>query len=267
MAILLFQVILAKVLIIDVDPNHSSGSYINYFLFSKGISVTYLQSFTPDSLRRYKTTWLFLGVYSAKYVLDSIEIEAIEDFLMNGGSLYIEGGDAFGIDPMRGKLDSLLGIDPERTEDGTNDLFEVEGKENLLIPSVAGLRSEYDGERFWIDRLHPFQYPPFGGVSQDFLINPTSFYSVGIAYNSGTWKTAALSFELSGLRGEVRDSIIFEIVKFLSPQEKLGENYFQVDLRSGEGRFFDILGRRVQRPLVGGVYFDPIRKRKIIIFH
>ena len=152
-------------LILDLDPNNTSGpvvdSFLRYELLAEGDYVVDPLFF--NFLNNYEYVLIFLGIFSLKYVLDLEEIGKVRDYLEAGGRVYAEGGDCWGVDLLRAEWDSLFGIDYNLTEDGTNDLFVVEGIENELIPGVGGRTWNYFGENYWIDRLGTFSIPPFGG--------------------------------------------------------------------------------------------------------
>jgi hypothetical protein len=219
--IMLFQSPFDNYLILDLDPNHTSGAHVDSLLrlelLAEGDYETDPEGF--NFLGNYSYVMIFLGVFSLKYVLNLDEIEKVREYLEMGGRVYAEGGDCWGADPYRAEWDSLFGIDFTLTEDGSNDLFVVEGVENTFIPGVSGNLWNYLGENYWIDRLGVFPSPPLGGSSSVFLINPTYPYNVGVVYLQGDWRTVALSFEISGL-GDT--SIVYDILEFLV--EGLGAN-------------------------------------------
>jgi len=174
------------VVIIDLDPNTSSGPVIEGVIQNFDIGVDYMTDF-PANLNYYSTIFVCLGIYSSNYVLPVNEGQLLADFLNNGGSLYMEGGDTWYYDQST-PVHPMFNIDPEA--DGTSDLGTVLGQDSTFTEDMS---FNYLGENSWIDHI--------SAISPAFLIfeNDNPVYGACVAYDAGTYKTIGASFEFGGL--------------------------------------------------------------------
>ncbi len=184
-------------LVWDPDPNHSSGPVIYSILRDslgyQGDYTTDLAAYAND-LPYYQSLFVCVGMYSDNYrILEgSQEAQWIEDYLAQGGNVYLEGGDVWYFDPASANghdFGPSFGI--QATADGSNDLATVEGVDGTF---TQGMSFPYAGENAWVDHLEP-------GNAGAFMIfeNSTPTYGCGVAYDAGTYRTVGLSFELAGL--------------------------------------------------------------------
>ena len=189
-------------LVIDLDPEPSSGHFIHTVLQGLGYAGYYTTdptALTAANMDSFTTVWITLGIYSNNYSLSRTEVQELQSYLMNGGRAYVEGGDCWGFDDSRTLLDSLFGIDPASTADGTSDLDTIMGLTNRYIPEITEQDTwYYGGPNNWIDRLAVYSVPPFGGIAAPVLYNPIAGYNTGVAYSNTTYNTFAMSHELSG---------------------------------------------------------------------
>jgi len=191
-------------LIVDLDPNHSSGPVVDEQLQYWGWAGEYTTSFpTLSEMQSYDAVWIFLGVYSNNYQLTNAQANTLVDYLHTGGNLYMEGGDAWAYDDERVVYDPYFGIDPDNSQDGDGDISSLQGLNNSYLPWVAGHTWNYTGENSWMDRLVLHSNPPDNGSPAYYLQNPSTNYYHGVinqgTYNGNTYHTVAHAFELGSL--------------------------------------------------------------------
>ncbi len=175
------------VLILDLDPNASSGPVMGTALADNGMSYEYLTAF-PADLNLYRSVFVCLGIYSSNHVLTSAEGTDLANYLINGGNLYIEGGDTWYYDSQT-TVHGMFNIDG--TSDGTSDMSTVTGQTGT---PTEGMSFTYSGENNWMDHLDAIS------PAQLILENQaTTPYGTGVAYDEGTYKTIGTSHEFGGL--------------------------------------------------------------------
>ncbi len=184
-----FEVTIGKIpiLIVDLDPNNSSGPAMYECIENIGILSEYATTLSATDLNSYTSIFVCLGIYPYNYVLQGSEGQLLADFLDNGGNLYMEGGDTWYYNTQTAvheyfKINATL--------DGSDDLSTLNGQ----IGSITeGLSYSYAGENKWIDHISP--------VSPAELIfeNQSPIYDCGVAYDAGDYKTIGVSFEFGGL--------------------------------------------------------------------
>ncbi len=183
----------ARVLVWDLDPNHSSGPEILQVLQNLGVVATYDSTLAyADSLQAFGAVFVCAGVFSQnhRFYPDSVETQAIVDYLSTGGRVYLEGGDVWYYDPSQGAYDfgPLFGI--EGLADGSGDLSQIAGLPGTF---AEGLRYAYQGDNNWIDHLGPT------GGAFSLLQNTSPEYVCAVAQDAGTYRTVGASLELGGL--------------------------------------------------------------------
>jgi PKD repeat protein len=183
-----FGVIIGQVpvLILDQDPNTSSGPKMADALDELGIGYDYLTSF-PADLNLYSSIFVCYGIYSNNHVPTNTEGQLLADYLDAGGNLYTEGGDTWAYnDPTPVTPYFHLNGDA----DGSNDMGTVNG---IAGSFTEGMSFNYSGENSWMDHISP--------QGDAFLIfeNETPNYGTGVAYDGGTYKTIGTSHEFGGL--------------------------------------------------------------------
>ncbi|MCK4407187.1 MAG: hypothetical protein KAV44_05900, partial [Bacteroidales bacterium] len=174
------------VLIVDLDPNNSSGPAIYECVENTGLTTEYVTSLSAD-VNSYYSIFVCLGIYNNNYILQQSEGQLLADFLDNGGNLYMEGGDTWYYDTQT-TVHSYFKINP--TADGSSDLSTINGQSGSI---TEGLSYAYAGENNWIDHISP--------ISPAELIfkNQSPLYDCGVAYDAGNYKTIGVSFEFGGL--------------------------------------------------------------------
>lgn len=183
-----FNVIIGQipVIIICLDPNHSSGTQMQTAMNTIGITSEYVTAF-PTNLSLYSSAFVCLGIYSSNTVLSSAHGQQLADFLNGGGALYMEGGDTWYYDPQT-PVHSMFKI--SATADGSGDLSTLVGQAGAF---TAGMSFVYSGENAWIDRIEPVS--PAIKLFQ----NQSPAYGTAVAYDNGTYKTIGASHEFGGL--------------------------------------------------------------------
>jgi len=183
-----FNVVIGQipVLILDLDPNNSSGSEMEAALQTMDVACEVLTSF-PDDLNLYTSVFCCLGIYSSNHVLSSTEGQDLSAYLNNGGNLYMEGGDTWYYDSQTA-VHSMFNING--TSDGSGDLGTVVGQSGEF---TEGMSFNYSGENNWIDHIDPVS------PAVNIFNNQSPNYGTGIAYDAGTYKTIGASHEFGGL--------------------------------------------------------------------
>jgi Peptidase family C25/Propeptide_C25/Peptidase family C25, C terminal ig-like domain/Secretion system C-terminal sorting domain len=193
------------VLVLCLDPNHSSGPVISQCLDNNGVTYDYATSF-PADLSLYRSIFVCLGVYSSNYVLSSSEGQLLADFLNAGGMLYMEGGDTWYYDPQTAvhPMFNITGV-----SDGSSDLGTVQGVTGTIS---EGMSFTYSGENAWIDHL--------SNINPAVIIfnNVNPAYGCAVAYDAGPYKTVGASFEFGGLADgaspSTKDELMAKVIDF-----------------------------------------------------
>jgi PKD repeat protein len=183
-----FQVVIGQipVLILDLDGNHNSAPEMETCLQDMDVAFETLTAF-PSDLNLYSTIFVCLGIYSSNHVLSSAEGQVLADYLNNGGSLYMEGGDTWYYDSQTA-VHSMFNING--VSDGSADMSTVVGQTGTF---TEGMSFNYSGDNSWMDHIEP--------VSPAIMIleNQSPSYGTGVAYDGGTYRTIGTSHEFGGL--------------------------------------------------------------------
>ncbi|MDD5506811.1 MAG: C25 family cysteine peptidase [Bacteroidales bacterium] len=176
------------VLVLDLDPNQSSGLVMKQTLDDLGINSEYFSSFPQDlNLNLYASVFVCLGVYWDNHVLSQDEGTRLASYLNLGGKLYMEGGDTWAYNentPVHGMF-SIYG-----SADGTSDLGILYGQTGTPVDEMV---FAYTGENKYIDHLEAL--PP----AQLLFLNENPSYGCAVANEAGNYKTIGASFEFGGL--------------------------------------------------------------------
>ncbi|MCD4745888.1 MAG: PKD domain-containing protein, partial [Bacteroidales bacterium] len=215
------------VIIVDLDPNTSSGPDMETVIQNLGVSIEYTTSFPTDP-DLYSTIFVCLGIYSSNHVLSSSQGQALAGFLNNGGSLYMEGGDTWYFDDQTA-VHPMFNINP--VADGSDDLGTILGQTGTF---TEGMSFIYSGESSWIDRINP--------ISPAFMIfkNQSPNYGTGVAYDAGTYKTIGTSHEFGGLNDgtspSTKEELMAEYLDFLGISTTLNASFSSnaTDICEGE---------------------------------
>ncbi|MBN1339156.1 MAG: T9SS type A sorting domain-containing protein [Bacteroidales bacterium] len=174
------------VLILDLDPNNSSGPVMQTTIQNIGVGVEYATAF-PAEINLYSSVFVCLGIYATNHVLTTGEGQILANYLNGGGALYMEGGDTWYYDTQT-PVHSMFNINA--TGDGTSDMSTQMGQTGTF---TEGMSLGYTGENNYIDHIEP--------VAPAFKIfqNQSPAYGTGVAYDPGTYKTIGASHEFGGL--------------------------------------------------------------------
>jgi len=159
----------------------------------------------PDDLNIYQSLFISLGTYPDNHVLSTEEGNKVEDFISNGGRVYMEGGDTWAYDPQT-LAHAMFHING--TEDGTGDLSQVTG---AIGSFAANYTFVYEGTNSYIDHIVPT------GTAVTLFRNAEMGYDVAVSYENETYKTIGTSFEFGGLVNSAtstKDGLMAEILYF-----------------------------------------------------
>lgn len=163
-----------------------------------------LWAFGNPLQNNFKAIFVLTGIWPNNHNLTSSEEVVIEDYINNGGSVYMEDGDIWfnNHDSEIRYLFNCYGI-----EDGYGDISMIEGLPGTFASDYT---SSYTGENNWIDRL--------GILSSAFplIINTEPEYAISVAYDGDSYRTIASSFEYGGLNSSSdRRALLLSILDFL----------------------------------------------------
>lgn len=145
--------------------------------------------------------FVLLGVYPDNFQLTENEASVLADYLINGGNVYMEGGDTWAYDNPS-TVHSYFKING--LNDGSSDLVNVQGHDFL-----DSMNWSYSGNNGWIDQIEPI------APAVSIFSNPDVGYMCGVAYDSGSYKTVGASFEITGLGGtHSLDDAVLGIIEF-----------------------------------------------------
>jgi PKD repeat protein len=230
-----FDVVIGQipVLIVDMDGNQNSATGMESALADMDVAYEKLSSFPPD-LNLYSTIFVCLGIYSDNHVLTSSEGQSLANFLNDGGSLYMEGGDSWYYDPQT-PVHSMFNI--SGTSDGSSDLGVINGQTGTF---TEGMSFSYSGDNNWIDHISPIS------PAVTILQNQSPSYGTAVAYDAGDYKTIGSSHEFGGLNDgsspSTKEELMQQYLDFLginmSIQALFSSNMTEV-CTSGTVDFFD----------------------------
>jgi len=179
----------ADIVVVDLDLNTNSGPAIVEAIENLGLEVDYKLTI-PGNLDQYSTLFLCLGTWYQNHVLTYYEGMILEDFLLSGKNLYLEGEDAWYSDPptpVRGHF-GIVGVG-----DGTftPELFSIRGLDGTF---TEGMEFAYAGDDNYADRIIPDAAANL--ILQNF--GPDTF-GVAVAHATNNFKTIGASIEFGGL--------------------------------------------------------------------
>ncbi len=161
-----------------------------------------------NALEQYFAVFVSCGVRGDSYQIpaDSPEALALEDFLLNHGSLLIEGGDVWHHEVPLGGHDfrPLFGILPG--DSGVNSLTRVQGVEQTFS-------DEMDFRYSWVANYMDALEPNLGG--REIFFNSIPDYCIGMVFGIGFNKSIALSLEIGGLVDGEMPSIKRHLIQLL----------------------------------------------------
>jgi len=201
-----FRLIIGQtpVLLIDLTSGSSSISALQSCLSTLNVGSEQ-KSTIPSVLDAYKSVFITLGMYPDNHVLNTLEANKFENYLLNGGRVYLEGGDTWAYDAQT-NFHSMFHI--QGLEDGIDDLYQVSGVDGAFS---QGYEFAYEGSNNYVDRLAAKD-------SADVVFkNLTGNYDVAISFEGANYKTIGTSFEFGGLvdnESSTKDEIMAQILEF-----------------------------------------------------
>lgn len=191
------------VLIVDLDPNTSSGPALTNAMANNGIISDYV-NFIPANLAEYQSVFVHLGIYASNHVLSAAEGTQLAGYVSQGGNLYMEGGDTWAYDAQT-DVHPMFKIDP--IADGASDMVSLAG---VAGTPLEGISIVYNGENSWMDRL--------GATDTAFvaLNNTSPVYGTAVFFNGGAYRTIGCSHEFGGLTDgtDTKDQLAGEYLRF-----------------------------------------------------
>lgn len=183
-----FDIMLGRIpaLVLDLDPNNSSGPLILNAITANGLDADYA-TVLPANPDIYQSIFVCLGVYNVNHVLSAAEGQVLATYLQHGGNLYMEGGDTWVWDP---KTDVHPMFRINGLHDGFGNLATVTGATGSY---AEGLSYVYAGPNNFIDQL--------GALAPAFVTfsNSSPAYHVTVSHDAGSYRTIGSSFEFGGL--------------------------------------------------------------------
>jgi hypothetical protein len=191
------------VLVIDLDPNTSSGPAMDNCFTNLNVGAEYMTSF-PYDLAMYSSVFVCLGVYSSNAALSSDQGQDLADYLDGGGNLYMEGGDTWYYDEQTA-VHPMFGI--TGLEDGSDDLNTLLGMEGSF---TEGMVYTYGGENNWIDKITT------SGTGFSIFSNQIPAYITGVANIGTTYRTIGCSHEFGGIDDGTytKDYLMYKYLEF-----------------------------------------------------
>lgn len=181
-------------LIWNPDLTPWPGQIIDSVLTVLGYAGNYSTTFDPNAdLNVYMAIFVCVGVGPNKSIIldGSDEANALVNYVINGGRMYLEGGDVWYYDPLYiggYNFGPLFGIDAVSV--GTGDMGPVVGVSGTF---TEGMDFAYAGENMYMDHI--------AATGTGFVIfqDEDNDYDCGVANDAGTYRTVGTSFELGGL--------------------------------------------------------------------
>ena len=195
----------------DLTP--APGQNMQNILDDLGYSGDHGTTLTAD-LNFYQSVWVCLGVYPNNHVVPAggPEALALTAYAQNGGRRYLEGGDVWYFDPLGGGHDFNPLFGTNATGDGSNNMGPLNGLSGTF---TEGMSFGYGGENNFMDHISP-------ASANAFLImrDSNDSYDCGVAYDQGTYRTVASSFELGllndGSLPSTRSNLLDSIMHFFN---------------------------------------------------
>ena len=171
-------------LILDLESQNYSGPGIYETLNDMDIYAEYATNF-PEDISLYKNLFVCLGLHFTNYELTQDEGQILKDFLLNGGNIWMEGRVTWKDDTPT-PVHSMFNIDIEN-----QNMFVLEDIVGVAGTLSGGTSFVYDGHNPVADYELIPEYPAF-----DVFTIQDPFYSCGVAYNAGDYRTIGTTFEL-----------------------------------------------------------------------
>ena len=203
-----FNFTIGQIPVLMVDLAQTNTTPASMEMCFNTLTVGFEMSTTlPEDLNIYQSIFVCLGTYPNNYQLSSAEGDQLADFMLNGGRVYMEGGDTWAYDTQT-TAHAMFHI--SGTDDGTGDLAQVTGMSGGF---ASNYDFAYDGTNSYIDHLSP----NMDAVA--LFSNVEEGYEVAISYENEVYKSVGASFEFGGLvdnETSTKDGLMAEILYFFS---------------------------------------------------
>ena len=200
-----FQVLVGKypVLILDVSLESQSGDEMKQALDELGIAYQYATNFQVD-FTRFKSLFISLGVYLSNYQLNTSNGMKLQEFLNQGGSIYMEGRSTWFNDEQL-PIHEMFKTDV--VQQGWYNYDSIFGNNEV---QTTGMLFEYDGS----NPVNNYYLEPQDETIQLLGCNPSSS-GCAVGYNGDDYKTIAVSIEFGALVDGASPSTKTELIKQL----------------------------------------------------
>lgn len=187
-----FTLIVGQVPVLVLDlAGGQSGTMMNLCIEELNVGMDMMTSM-PENLSLYRSVFVNLGVYPENTVLSADLGQKLANYLIQGGNLYMEGGDTWAYDQQTA-VHAYFGING--LEDGSGDLGQINGVDGSF---AAGLSYTYNGLNSYIDRIAPNSPTSFS-----ILRNQSPVYVTAVANVTPTYKTVGASMMFAGLSSPI----------------------------------------------------------------
>jgi len=171
-------------LVLDLEQQNYSGPGIYETFNDMEIYADYATDF-PEDIGLYKNLFVCLGLHFTNYELSQDEGQILKDYLLNGGNIWLEGRVTWKDDTPT-PVHSMFNIN-------------IENQNMFILSDILGISGTLsEGTSFVYDGHNPVadyelipEYPAF-----DVFTIQDPFYSCGVAYNAGDYRTIGTTFEL-----------------------------------------------------------------------
>ena len=193
-------------LILDLDPKNYSGPVMMEAFNNLDLLASYSTAF-PDDLSIYKSIFVPLGIIFTGHELTPGESEKLEEYLDNGGRLYLEGRRTWH-DDIQQDIHSMFNI--EVVVDSWFEYDTLTGKTGTF---TEGMMFEYDG----VSPYNDYYLTPEGDAFTVFS-SPDPEKGCVVAYDEGSYKTIGCSFEfgwlVDGNSPSTKERLMLEYLQF-----------------------------------------------------
>lgn len=195
----------------DFEGADYSGAYIYDYLIENGYEAYYRDEI-PNSLMGFDAAFLSFGNFGSGYTeLNDEMADVIQNYIEEGGGVYLEGGDALGYDQETNTaLHNLFGL--ASVDDGTNGngIDSLYGHEAGIMNGMYFSSNNQDSNE-WIDIFATNA----NGVA---AYSESNYGTVGVQRWTQAHRTFCFSYALSKLDdGEfpsTKDEFIFRLLNF-----------------------------------------------------
>lgn len=192
-----------NIVVIELDDSPVSGEVLVDICDDFGMNVHYTTSW-PSDLSLYDRALICLGMWPMAKSISYGQANELVSFLSSGGSAYLEGGNAWAQDPQCDFYRAYFGI--ASASSGASIEAPILG---MPASFCEGMQFGYLGENVSSDHL-----TAVSGSAQGLL--ECNEQVKAVAFDSGTYKTVAASFQIADLVEDTApDHIKFLVAHYL----------------------------------------------------